>query len=462
MSGKAWDPVLEPFQMDFVTSRARFPAMVSAWGTGKTMCAILMGMNHSIKYPGNLGLIVRQNFTDLNDSTIKDFTYYTDIKVPSNHDVVLNNGSVIMFRHMDQLAGIIQNVNLGWFFIEQAEEFDTSDEFDKLDGRLRRKNAFCQGFIIANTNGHNWIWRRWKNRGGTEYLCDKKFLGSDGKPVDSGVDVPYDGYASLVEAQTQDNPNLPAHFLASHNLKKESNPSHYRRYVMNSWEDVDTYDEVISYRMLVDAVDRKLVHFRTPVRVVSCDPAELGNDHTVIYAFEGGKVIDQEITAKKEPMDTAGRILRMAQKYNSQLVVIDADGLGSPIRSRLSELGVNVMGVKSGQNSENKDDFRNVKAEMWMNARDMFIDGLVSLPDDGQLIEDLAAHSYTFNSKGQVMICKKDEVKKKLGGRSPDQGDAFILGLFGVAKVSASDEPLFDINDDDAELAESYSAKTVF
>ena len=59
-----WSPKLEKFQMDFVTSRARFPAFVAAWGTGKSMCGILKAMDLSIRYPNNLGLIVRKNFTD--------------------------------------------------------------------------------------------------------------------------------------------------------------------------------------------------------------------------------------------------------------------------------------------------------------------------------------------------------------------------------------------------------------
>jgi phage terminase large subunit len=102
-----WNPTLEPFQMEFFTSRARFPAMVAAWGTGKTMVALLKAMEHSIRYPGNLGLIVRKNFTDLKDSTMKDFTRYTGIRVPSSKDVKLANGSQIMFRHMDELSGVV-------------------------------------------------------------------------------------------------------------------------------------------------------------------------------------------------------------------------------------------------------------------------------------------------------------------------------------------------------------------
>jgi hypothetical protein len=504
---KEWNIALEPFQMPFSYSTARHPAMVAAWGTGKTLLAIEKGIRLSGFYPGNKGLVIRENFTDLKDSTIADFQDYTGYRVKKQDKSVQIHikdypDSDILFHHADELAGVIQNINLGWFYIEQAEEFDTDDVFEKLGGRLRRhltprkeiqqqlvelkaldrvvesfrdlseeerlraESAIItqlnlplrQGLIIANTNGHNWIWRKWKNKGGQEYIANRPFIltsRTTGKKYDYGK------YADLTEAITAQNAkNLPSDYLEGLEVKKKTSPSHYRRYALNSWEDVDTYDEVLPYRLIVDSVGKEILHFHQPRRVISCDPAELGNDHTVIYAFEGGKIIDQEITAKKEPMDTAGRIFRMAKKYNSQLVVIDADGLGGPIRSRLSELGVDVMGVRSGQNSDNKEDFKNVKAEMWMNARDMFIDGLVSLPDDGQLIEDLAAHTYTLNSKGQIIICKKDDVKKKLGGRSPDQGDALVLGLYGLTKVGV--EPLFDYEQEDSDIADSYSVKTVF
>lgn len=486
------------FQKKFFLSNARFPAFIAAWGTGKTMFAILKGVDLSKRYPNNLGLIVRKNFTDLRDSTIKDFTRYTGIKVPTNKDVVLPNGSRIMFRHMDELSGIIQNVNLGWFYIEQAEEFDSDEEFEKLDGRLRRvltpsedvqrqlislgvldkvcdfndltskqrliaeNKMICemglslrQGMAIANTNGHNWIWRRWKNKGGEAYIVGEKFVVTD---VD-GKKYDYGDYATLSEATSFDNAeNLPADTLASWRKKEKTSPALYRRCVMNSWEDVDTTDNIIPYEWLMRAVKKELISYDQPKRVVSCDPAEFGDDHTVIYAFENGKIIAQDITCKKEPMDTAGRILRMVRDTNAQLAVIDADGIGSGVRSRLVELGVNVLGIKAGEKAENEEDYRNMKAQMWFNAQQMFRDDLVSLPDDEKLIEDLAAHTYGFNSKNQMNIEKKRDVKKKLGGRSPDQGDAFVLGLWALTKV----EPMGEVEDvSETALAESYTVESV-
>ena len=448
---KNWDVKLTPFQMEFFKSKSRYPAMVAGWGTGKTMCGILKAMDLSITYPHNLGLVVRKNFTDLKDSTMKDFHRYTGIRVPSSKDVKLPNGSEIMFRHMDELSGIVQNVNLGWFFIEQMEEFDTSLEFDLLDGRLRRENCFRQGFGIANTNGHNWVWRRWKNKSGTEYMCDL--------PLPPDFDgMGYDGYASLVEAKTFDNPHLPPDFIGALKIKKEVNPSQYRRYVENSWEDTDTADVCIPYDHIIRAVNANIFCLHEKRRVVCCDPAEFGDDKTIIMALEEGKIVNIEVLRKKEPMETAGRIARMYRETGSTLAAIDSIGIGAGIRSRLGELGITVLGVNSGSKASDTERHRNLKAELWMNAQEMFRENLVSIPDSDELVEDLAAVKYSTNSSGKVQIEKKEDTKKRLG-RSPDMGDCYVIGLYAIQHTEFT--PVIEYEDDDSILAGSYTVKSV-
>lgn len=446
---------LEPFQMGFLESRSRYPAFVAGWGTGKTMCAILKGMKLSGDYPNNLGLIVRKNFTDLRDSTMRDFTQYTGLKIPSSKDIILPNGSQIMFRHMDELAGIIQNVNLGWFFIEQAEEFDTEQEFEKLGGRLRRQDCFRQGFIIANTNGHNWIWRLWKDG-----KMDVPFR------YDSGVPgIEYTTLGELFEAKSFDNAhNLPADTIADWRLKEQRSPALYRRCVLNSWEETDTADRCIPYEWLIRAVGKELQSYEEPKRVVACDPAEFGDDRTVIFGFENAKIIDSEICVKKEPMETAGRIFRMARNINAHLIGVDDIGIGAGIRSKLVvDLGTNCIGVNVGEDSEQPEDCAHIKADLWMNAQAMFREDIVSLPTGelgDKLVEELAAFSYGIDSKGRVRIEKKKKTKKKLG-RSPDLADAFVIGLWLLKRVP--DRPgLFPDNEPDkSTIAESYTVKSV-
>lgn len=202
-------------QQAFSNCNARYPAFVASWGTGKTMCGILRGLLLSETYDNNLGLIVRKKFTDLRDSTLKDFERYTGLSVnKSDKEVILSNGSTIMFRHGEELSGL-QNVNLGWFYIEQAEEFETAEQFDLLRGRLRRQEAdLRQGLIIANTAGHNWIYKRWKKGNDPDY--------------------------ALFEANINDcRQHIPADTIRDWEKLRLENPKKYNRYCLNSWEDYD-------------------------------------------------------------------------------------------------------------------------------------------------------------------------------------------------------------------------------
>jgi len=206
------------FQSDFLDSRARFPAMGSGWGTGKTMFAIMKGLDLSEEYPGNLGLICRKKFVDLRDSTIRDFTRYTNIKVPmSTKEVTLpESGSVIMFRHADELSAL-QNINLGWAIIEQAEEFETDESFQMLRGRLRREGCFHQLIVIYNKNGHNWCWKKWEK-----------------KAVKDPVEY------ELFQATSFDNEdNLPPDFLQDLRRMEIESPRKFKRFVMNSSDEYD-------------------------------------------------------------------------------------------------------------------------------------------------------------------------------------------------------------------------------
>ena len=207
--------------------------MVSAWGTGKTMCALHKGHLLNQCYKNNLGLIVRSKFTDLRDSTMKDFTRYTGLHVPQGtKEVSISNGSTTLFRHAKELSGL-QNVNLGWFYIEQAEEFPTDTQFTLLRGRLRRElewdenveantpllkdlkeNPLRQGMVIANANGRNWIWKKW-------------------------IKSPQDGYMCVQATSFDNENNVPADFIKDLKRMKIDSPSKYAQYVMNDHSEID-------------------------------------------------------------------------------------------------------------------------------------------------------------------------------------------------------------------------------
>ncbi|MBK8871619.1 MAG: hypothetical protein IPN19_11405 [Elusimicrobia bacterium] len=273
-------------QAKFILSEKRFPAFVGGWGTGKSTALIAKAMMQSEKFPGNLGVIFRKEFSDLRDSTMKDFESYTGLKISSEGSCKLANGSEILFRHMEQMNNI-QNMNLGWFGIEQAEEFDSDESFFKLHGRLRRADTGRCGFIIANTNGENWIYKLWKSPATKD----------DSYPLFESNYLDVGGY-------------IPSDTLQSWLKLKDSKPTLYARFVLNSWDSGDTTSTVIQPGW-VSAAKKRSLGLGYPIRsIVAVDVARYGDDKTVFYAVEGcpkyRRVIGRASYEKKSTMETVG------------------------------------------------------------------------------------------------------------------------------------------------------------
>lgn len=407
----------KPFQEKFLNSQARYPAFISGWGCGKTLFAILRGMILTKEIPNNLGLIVRKEFTDLKDSTINDFERYTNRKVGMDKDVSFNNGSKIMFRHGDELD-VLKNINLGWFFIEQAEEFETDGQFQFLRGRLRRDVPFHSGFIIGNTAGHNWIWRLWKSN-------------------------PQPGH-ELIEATTFDNAdNLPADFVKDlENLKQES-PHHYNRYVLNSWEDFEEVDTLIPYGYIANNTNKGFIP--DAGCILACDPAHFGDDETVITVLQrcGPKHYKQIYLKGYQGIDlmqTAGRIIDLKKVYNPEFIIIDDVGIGTGLSDRLIEQEINIARFKGGEKAI-QEGFFNKRTECYWKLRTMLEQGLLDLiPDEKQSVQ-LSTIKYKYKSNGKKQIESKDDAKKR-GVKSPDYADCLMMACSVVEAIPEAEKPM--------------------
>ena len=413
--------ILKQFQEDYLFTHAPYPAFVAAWGTGKTMTALDRGIALSEQYPGNAGLIGRREFTDLHDSTMADYKTYTGREVNGKDDV-LPNGSRILFRHAKELTNnLLKNLNLGWFFLEQAEEFDSEAQFFLLRGRLRRKGVGLHtGFITANVKGHNWIWKLWKqnkNKDGT--FKDPKY--------------------PLYEANTFDNKeNLPADYLENLEDLRLKAPSIYNQYVLNSWE------EAVGGRWFITALDfenalrTRIAPAETKI-LVTCDPS-LGDNKTVIYGMKNTRIIAELVleAGVRDTMKIAGEIGVLAKKIGATLIVIDTIGIGQGIADRLVELGYKVYYLNSAAKASDSKRFINVRAEMWWNAMQKFTDSKIDLLDDGKIDMDTLKKQLTcvqydvVDSSGKIQVEDKDDIKAKLNGESPDHADAYVMGLHAL------------------------------
>ena len=213
---------LFPKQDQFIYSNCRYSGYGGGFGNGKTMSGAIKAFTHC-QQPNAYFLIGRRHATDLRDSTLRDFLQlfgHTGKFSPGRQSFAFYNngqktGSEIIFRHLDDLQSLT-NMNLSGFWIDQAEEV-SEGAFDFLIGRLRRPVDRREGFITFNMNGHDWIWRRFKKK-----------LGSDGNLLPNHHDY------QLVEASTLENQkNLPQDYIDA----LLAMPDEYKkRYVYGSWD----------------------------------------------------------------------------------------------------------------------------------------------------------------------------------------------------------------------------------
>jgi hypothetical protein len=393
-------------QEKFIFSTSRFPAFIAGVGTGKTMAALFRMRGLMKQYPGNLGIVIRKEFTDLHDSTIKDWNRYTNMPVGSNKEVSFPNGSQILFRHGDEI-NVLKNINAGAIFIEQAEEFLNDEAFQFLRDRLRRSEAgFRSLFITGNTAGHNWIHRLWKAQQLPEH--------------------------ELIEANTFDNiANLPEDFIADLRRKEQEAPHHYARYVMNSWEDYEEFDTLISFQFVNQCINQMF----TPDGgyIIACDPAHFGDDETVITALQrcGANKYKQVYLAGYQGQDlmyTAGKIMDLRKQLGIERVshvLIDDVGLGIGLSDRLIEQDIDVVRFKSGDKALDEG-FNNKRAENYWRLRNMLESKVVDLLPNEKQIQQMTTLKFGFKSNGKKYIESKDEAKKR-GIKSPDYADALMM-----------------------------------
>ena len=135
-------------------------------------------------------------------------------------------------------------------------------------------------------------------------------------------------------------------------------------------------------------------------------------------------------------------VRRIIDKECPAKVCIDCIGIGAGIVDRLHELGYSqVEGINVARSANDKDKFKNLRAELWHDMREWLAQDMpVQVPDSDELLGDMTSLGYKFDSSGRLQIESKDELRAR-GMKSPDTADAlamtYAVGDF-VAEVNKS------------------------
>ena len=413
------------YQDKYLFNDARFSCLIGGVGTGKTFSFLLKAWQYCQDNPKSLGLIIRKEFTDLRDSTIQDFEKYFNVKINrGNKEYEFPNGSKIMFRHGDMNdINVLKNINLSFFCIEQAEEYESADIFDFLRDRLRRSGGRRWAGVIANANGHNWLYERFIEGAKSKVHDEAKGEVLYEKP----------NYLCCTANSFANEHNLPTDFIADLKAMEVDAPEHYKQYVMNDFNVLDA-DDLLLTPEEVDNLKKNLDGNRYD-RYMATDLARFGKDNCVSFVGEdvsGFKFAEVacDSWSQKDALHSVGRIADFARQMHLTDGTIDCDGLGQGYYDSLKDLVNGSFGLREFHNTANNRDsaYANIRTEIYFYIKELAQKGWLSVKTP-EIINDLARLRYTYNRNGQKMMIPKEVMRAK-GLSSPDFADALMMAVW--------------------------------
>lgn len=166
--------------------------------------------------------------------------------------------------------------------------------------------------------------------------------------------------------------------------------------------------------------------------IIGVDVAISDRDRTAIIRRKGRHAFNLEKFQNYNTMEIVGRLKRIINNEHPLKMYIDCIGIGAGVVDRLQEMGFDcVEGVNVARSANDKEKFKNLRAELWSDMRDWFYGELpVQIPDDDEMHGELCSLGFKENSSGQLQIESKDDLRSR-GLPSPDSADALALSFFG-------------------------------
>ena len=171
--------------------------------------------------------------------------------------------------------------------------------------------------------------------------------------------------------------------------------------------------------------------------IIGVDVAISDRDRTAIIRRRGRSAFNLERLANYNTMEIVGRLKRIIHEEKPEKMYIDCIGIGAGVVDRLQEMfgsGV-VEGINVGRSANDKERFKNLRAELWSDMREWFMGDMpVSIPDSDDLHGELISLGFKETSSGQIQIESKDDLRAR-GMPSPDCADALSLTFAGGFRI---------------------------
>lgn len=273
LSRSIFNDVYLPHLMDY---SKRYEIYMGGAGAGKSIFIGQKLVAKACKYVRKV-LVIRKYGTTLKDSvfqlivdTLKKWQLYEHCTINlSTYTIVLPNGSMFLFKGLDDSEKIKSITDITDIWAEEATEL-TEDDFTQLDLRLRALADDLQFMCSFNpVSKANWVYKKW---------FDPKAL------IDFEV-------TKILKTTYKDNRFLPASYIKALEEKMHSNPVYYKVYALGEFAVAEGLvitnwtKEDFNYMELAETLDH-----RTGMDLGFTDPSAVidslyDKDNKTIYIF---------------------------------------------------------------------------------------------------------------------------------------------------------------------------------
>lgn len=173
--------------------------------------------------------------------------------------------------------------------------------------------------------------------------------------------------------------------------------------------------------------------------VMALDPAEFGDNLSVLTVRQGPMVHKQISWSGLDGIDLASRVVDERAKWPScQTVIVESTGVGASVCAALRRIpGFPLSEYNPAGQAANPNVYANMRAELWLRMRDAI--RFSKLPDDDELQEQLCSVNYGYDGRMRYQIESKKDMRRR-GVKSPDFADSLSMTFLAdtIAALSTS------------------------
>jgi phage terminase large subunit len=391
-----------------------------AAGGGKTYLGCYWQIMRRLIYPNTKGLIMRSELILIRQTTLVTF-WEVCAKLglregidyqynAQDHFITFHNKSVIIFKALIHIPSDPDYGYLGGFeaadaFIDEAQQCPKRG-LELLGSRLRKNliNGIPKILMCCNPSAG--------------YLKEEFYLpDKHGKLADYRVYIP---------ALLRDNTEMNDRDVYEKTLLTLSEKD-YKRLALGDWD----YDNSPDILFEVEAMNQMFVSSMdaSGEGFITCDPAALGNDRTIICLWKGLHLVKFYEYTQKYPHEVADIIRQLASENGVRLsnVVVDSDGLGIGVAGLLR-----CKEFNNGSSAVDKEHYSNLKSECFFKLSEYVKLNKVFIHDHSKrsdVIKELDLIRDRTKEDKKRAVSPKDEVKERLG-RSPDYADCLMMRMY--------------------------------